>query len=367
VPNEASARGTLQHEAHDTGDDSKLTDEELEQVEKCRAYVRSIEALFVKPARLQEVRLEVDDIDTSAGFLDLFVYESDPEAPLYGKGVLIDFKFGKHPIVPAENNLQGFAYTLGVKRALPFIKEVAIRFLLPTQDTVEACDVILADDGMHEVRWTDASGMPQSRREHWLLRIQSVVAAVNNPASPPVPRALTCMFCMHKQRATCPALLSMALRVAEKYAPLQIPDLVNPSLIGTAAPADIAKGLAFATVMEGWSKGYRSEVTKRAATEEGFDVPGYKIVLTERRTVIDPVAFVKVATEIGQLTSDEILSATDISIGAIEKLVKAKAPRGQKKSFSEKLGAALAEAKATKLSAPIPSLRAVHLTDDENS
>lgn len=349
--NEASRRGTLQHEAFETGDDSLLTDEEVENVNRCREYVREIEALFRKPMRLQEQRLSVDDAETSAGFLDLLIYESDPEAPMYGFAVLIDFKFGARPIVEAENNLQAFAYFLGALRELPHLTKVAVRFLLPVQNVVESCDITVSPDGVHLVAVPEGS-----RAEHMLLRIMTVVERAKDPNAEPRANAGTCFYCSEKHR--CKALHKMALRIPSKYEGLSLPEIINPSLVPMATPEDVSKGMKFFNILEAVAKAYKTEATKRATTQEDFDVPGFRIVSTERREVLSNEAFVKVAVEFGKLTPQEVLEASKISLTEIEKKVNDKAPRGQKKAAVEAFQAALEAAGATQKGSPVVYLRA---------
>lgn len=348
--NEASRRGTAQHEAFEANDDSGLSDEEVENVNRCRTYVAEHEALFVKPARLQEERLSVDEDETSAGFLDLLIYESEPTAPLYGFAILIDLKFGARPIVEAENNLQAFAYFLGALRKLPFLKKVAVRFLLPVQDTIESCDITVDPDGNHLVAVEGGS-----RVEHMLLRICTVVARAKDPLAPENPNTGTCFYCSKKHN--CKALHSMALRIPKKYEGLSLPDIVNPSLVPMATPEDVSKGMKFFNILEAVAKAYKAEATKRATTEEDFDVPGFRVVSTERREVLSNEAFVRTAIEVGKLTPAEVLEASEISLTKIEKKVNDKAPRGQKKAAVEAFAAALEAAGATRKGSPTVYLR----------
>jgi hypothetical protein len=366
--NEASQRGTAQHEATETGNDADLSDEEHEAVEKAREFVRGIESGIVEetgqpPVRVQEEYLPIDDIGsvtlpdgtpeaTSAGYLDLALLEHTLTA-----GHIIDYKFGKHAVVPAHNNLQGFAYALGLRKKYPTIKSLWVHFVMPYRDEVLSCrlDFSADSDAVHIV-WQDDSGEWGSREENIYLRIQTVVARAMSATSKASPNAKTCTFCMDSVKADCEPLHQFALRVADKYEPLSVPDVINPSLVSVATPDDIGRGLKFFSILEGLSKAYRGEAAKRAMTEDDFHIPGYRVQTSSSRELVNKIKFVEVAREFG-LTDEDLLECSDILFGATEKRVSKNAERGQKGATTERFKARLAEVGATAESSPSISLR----------
>ena len=128
--NEAAERGSICHEAIETGDDSKLTDIELAWVTKARNYIEPYlnDAVQV----WQEIRLEIshDGEVLTYGTCDLLILA--PEGRLH----LIDYKFGAWPVDEADRNRQMQAYAVGAFQAHPEVTEIETHIVQPPRDEV---------------------------------------------------------------------------------------------------------------------------------------------------------------------------------------------------------------------------------------
>ena len=125
--NEAAERGTRQHESVERGeDDPALEDAEADAVRRAMTMVASTKELLTNAGKtvheFTEQYLPIDDVvvdgwrGTSGGYPDkVLIYESAPgEFWVY----VMDWKFGRYAVTPAEYNMQGHAYLLGVRHLL---------------------------------------------------------------------------------------------------------------------------------------------------------------------------------------------------------------------------------------------------------
>jgi len=361
------------HEAADTGKTDHLSDEQLEAVTKCLDFVAFVadqilgggcEEWIEKRVAIDEdgitipFPLEGEDprMPTTAGFADRVLIAADRKT-----AAVIDFKFGIHPVEPAENNLQGLAYALGVLRELPTIEKIHVFFVCPFMEDEDG------EDGLIEHAEFDREALEKAR-----LRIKVVVerAIEADKAYAQWEKETTiagkiqaldkidfnptdgCLFCARAGK--CPAVGALALKASSKYEALQLPDVLNPAMISD--PADAAKALKFFSIMEGVAKAFRQACTEKALNSEEDWVPeGYQLSTVVRRKVADNVAFYKTIRPL--LTEEEILQCIDFTLGPVEKLVSAKAPRGSKKKAVQELKDVLQACGATEESEPIGVLR----------
>lgn len=352
--NEKSERGTVQHEAMDTGVDDHLSDEEHVAVEKCRAHYAALRESFGgKYVELSEQRVAVDAEETTAGFFDkAFLTPTEIH--------VLDTKFGQWPVRESETNLQGIAYRLGLYRKI-----------FEDSDLLTRCRFAFGDPGwapdqIRTLRVTfllpylgvvDSSAFPVEHVLEHLLRIRTVVARAANPQpGQEYPNTFTCMFCNRKHE--CRALHALVLKLGEKYEPLQVPYPVEPMKVGEATPEQLAIGLKFWSIVEGAAKAWRSQATLRAQTEEDLQIPGTKIVVTEKREIKDPVKFAEIVMDATGLSALELVAkAGDFYLTKTEKLLSATAPRGQKALVVEAVGKKLEESGAVERRPPVYSLR----------
>jgi hypothetical protein len=305
---DAATAGTRQHAAVEARDITSLpTDEEASAVVKCIEFTDGIEAEFAELAKktgqkythLNEVYVHVDDRDTSAGYLD--------EAFICGdKGALIDYKFGQWEVEPTENNLQAFAYVLGLFKQFPQLAEITAYFVMPYLDSID----------MHTFKRADLQGM--------LLRIMAVVERSKAKTGKPSPAFLACYSC--KNKATCPALAATAIKVSEKFAPLKTPKELDPMKV--ADQTDAVLGYQLAGIMEAWARAYKGRITNLAVEDDKFLPPGYRVISSADRKIVDAAKAFKVLQPI--LGDEALWKIMKVGISGVEDAVKAKAPRGQK-------------------------------------
>lgn len=324
---EASRAGTLQHDAFESGDLSQLTDEQAEAVEMCWSYRdRLLESCFSYKI-LTEEYLPIDDKDTTAGYLDYAIISADEKL-----AHIIDLKFGRWPVEPAENNLQGIAYLLGLRHRFPKLETVQVHFVMPYLNYVDV-------HRFHAPEFDDL-----------YLRVATVVARAKDPNAKPTPTTGTCLFCAKK--GTCPALHEKFLHVSKKFAPLELPDELNPALINDPAQAGVA--MRAADLAKAWGEAVRRQVTLRVI--EGAPEPeGYSLVESETTVIEDNTKIEDVAKQF--LPETALTRCREYLLTKLDKEISATAVRNTKKKTVEKFRADLKACGALKEGAPKVYLR----------
>jgi len=362
--NAAAELGTFLHECADSGKYDELDDEQLAMIYGYDEYVQGLLSLAGPGAYvIKEEYLPIDDrlpTPTTAGYLDRGVIWGNEEG-----ADIIDLKTGKNPVEPAKNNLQGIAYGLGLLFRFPKLRQFTVHFVCPY--------IPYADEATGEtsVGYIDSHTFYKEEFEGLRLRVVTAVSraefatdafgrfsktfdASELSGVPLTPTVGCCLFC--DRVSICPRVGEFALKASEKYDALQLPDVVNPSLVQT--PDQAAAGLKFFGVMEALSRSFRSRMTERTmSSEPGNDwVPtGYKLVVASKRTISDKARFYDTVKPL--LTPDELVESMDFTLGPIEKAVSKKAPRGKKKAALQELKLLLRTNGCTKDCAPVPSLR----------
>src|SRR6185503_4833944 len=154
-------------------------------------------------------------------------------------------------------------------------------------------------------------------------------------ANPTIPG---CLFCKHI--GVCPRVADFACKIGSKFAPLKIPASVTPTLLQD--PVNTGLGMQLAQVMKVWSDAFRQATADRVLNN-GAELPkGYKLVTRDgSRKVIDMAGFKKQALQI--LTEEEFVATLDVSLGAVEKAISDKTPRGLKKAAIQDFKSCLEE------------------------
>ena len=329
----ASLAGTRQHNAVDTAtDDLALEDNEALAVAQCLAYADSIAAKYPGGTVLKEQYLPIDCerivsggktfAGTTAGYQDFAVISADA-----AEAEIVDWKFGQHAVETAENNLQGIAYMLGLHKRFPTIRRCTVHFVLPHRDELDVFCFELTDEKVNE--------------HH--LRIRTVVARAiearkaSDPFKSANPTVAGCLFCANIGK--CPAVAVLALKVGRKFAPIQIPESISPTVISDATDAGI--GIKLADVVKTWAEAYRSRVTEKATTDREFIPEGYSLVPMSRRKVLDALKFLELGKRFAPLDkSPEFDKLIDVPITGVEEIIKLAAPRGQKEKTVTAFGEA---------------------------
>lgn len=341
--NKASRDGTRQHDAVDKGeDDERLSDQQAEAVADCLRYTNDIAAKYPGGTVIKEDYLPVDDlripyltwsgeqkeiVGTTAGYLDFAVVSADGK-----RAEIVDYKFGKWAVEPAENNTQGMAYLRGLLVRYPDLESCTVHFVMPHRDEIE-------------VHTFNRSEFPALYLRIRTIVLRSIEARRNGDFSKATPNIGACVFCANIGR--CDAVAKFALVIGNKFSPLQVPEEINPSLLRDAK--DTGGGLRVAAVIEAWCKAYRAQASAKAISEEGFVPDGYILVASSDREIVDKDKFREIARQ--YLTDEEIETATKISITPIEDLIRGKAPRGFKDATQAEFDKKLREAKAVELGA----------------
>lgn len=320
--------GTRAHKVIETlVDDNLLSDDDAENAAECMDFYNQRKQLMEEDANsapvgaifpiieLSETYLPVDDEvfpdgvkATTAGYFDRAIID---HTGTYCEA--FDWKFGKWKVTECADNLQAIAYVLGLFKKFSKLEKIRFFFKQPALDLVSE-HVFLREQ------------IPSLH-----LRVKVVVARARearrtktfDSANPTIPG---CLFCRHI--GVCPAVTKFACKVGKKFAPLQVPASVTPSMIQDEKNTGI--GMQLAQVLAVWSGAFRSVAADRVL--RGAPLPaGYHLVSREgARTVIDTIAFKTIALEI--LSEEEFSAARKIVLGAVEQAISDKMPRGEKKA-----------------------------------
>jgi len=373
TPHERTTAGTRAHGVVDTGeDDTKLGDDDAVHAADCLDFVARRQTLMEEARQravdelattlwgtrlpegaeldaqknaegatpviieLKEIYLPVDDIDTTAGYVDRALIDHTRE-----RAELFDWKFGMWAVEKADNNLQGIAYSLGLFHKYPSLKTIQFWFKQPTLDLVT--EAIFTREMIPAL----------------YLRVQTVVARAREArqredfatANPVVP---ACNFCSNL--GVCPKVAAFACKIGSKFFPLEMPADVTPTMI--MAPAETKLAMRLSQIMAVWSGAFRANVTDRVLRGAAEMPAGYTLQSRSNREVVAPEKFKSLA--LGFLTQKEYDDITPVpGFGAVEECIKDRAPRGQKKLAIETFQKSLEESGAVVRSQPYSFLRAV--------
>jgi len=347
--NEAAAAGTRQHSALDTGDHELLSDQQVTIVEQCLEYFEALRSQYPEGKVITEKYLPIDDyrgtykdwqgrihphLATTAGYLDRAIVSKDRRL-----AEVCDWKFGEWDAEPAENNVQGMAYLLGLYREIPTLEEVTVRFVMPYRDEIS----------FYTFRRKEFQKLHQRIRA---IVFRAVEAREARDFTKAVPSA-TCLFCANAGR--CDALAAVALKIGHKFAPAEIPEDVTPSALHD--PAQAAMGLRVAQIVGAWATAFRAQKTAQAL-ESGLVPNGYQLVASSDRKIVDQKKLREICLQFG-LTDEEVDSASRFYITTLDTIIRAKAPRGSKDLAVEAITFALLSSGALEKGPEIASLRMI--------
>lgn len=343
TPHERTTAGTRAHAVVESGiDDERLSDDDAEAAVFCMEFIAQRRQLMGAGAiQLTEEYFPVDNLEfgdvgaTTAGYADAALLDAARE-----NGEIIDHKFGNHKVENAATNLQGIGYFLGLMHRYPTLKQVRVFFVQPLVNYVT--DAIFKREQVPEL----------------LLRVRAVVerariARSSGSFENATPTTPNCLFCANVGR--CPALLKLALHVGKKFAPLLVPESVDSALI--LDPRQTKQALQLAGVLKVWAEGFRQSVTNRVLCGDAIVPEGYKLASSSsKRVILDEEKYR--ATALLHLTSEEYQATLSPSLTKVEKIISAKAPRGQKTAAVDSFGLAAEIAGAVKPGEPFTFLKA---------
>jgi hypothetical protein len=229
-----------------------MEDEQRESVTRCIKYADDVyDAADDNAEGFAEKRLESDKL---IGTLDNLII--DPKA---SSADIIDAKFGRVPVSPANVNMQGICYSSLVWNNYPEVDRIRVHFLAPRLDLISVCEF--------------------TREPHQRLfsaRIDRAIARREDPERQPIPNVSTCQFCAVK--ATCPALSKLGLDVVQQTTlHMPSPEFFRPG--GLATPEDRARAQILAVLLGG-DEGWCAQVKRanaKAVFEDNIEVPGFTL------------------------------------------------------------------------------------------
>lgn len=266
----------------------------------------------------KEIYLPIDDCvfedckSTTAGYTDEWLLN-------YNKtyGEMFDWKFGFWPVEQADNNLQAFAYAMGMFRLYPSLEKIRFFFKQPHLEVISDAVFVRAQ-------------IPDL-----YLRIQVVVAKARkaralmkqNDWSMAQPYVPVCNFCANI--ADCPKVTGFACKIGAKFHPMGIPADITPEKL--MDPKSTQLGRELAQVVTVWAKAFNARILDRVLQGRAELPPGTMIQeMPGRRKIAVVSTFKQIALR--YVPSDVYESATDVTFGPIEKYIQDKAPRGQKEA-----------------------------------
>jgi RecB family exonuclease len=332
--NPIAEAGTRIHTAIEKGNPQLLLDgEEQALAESCLNFLDDLRRARKSSADLvashQEIFLEVDLGEHSTfGTCDLLDIYSD------GDATLLDWKTGYGSVDDAENNFQGFCYTLGAFAKFREIERIQLYFVLPRRHEVSFAEFTRAD-------------IPRLS-----LAISTIIARAKELAGVEFsPAEGVCEYCAFQ--GSCKSLAGKALQVGQK-AGFDVPS--NIGWDGT--PEEKAKLLKLANLLSDWADATKKEIL-RQALEEGVEIPNYRLESRKTpRTIEAPLLGFAAVSDM--MTFEEFLGAcTRVSVVELEKIVAEKADRGQKGNARMALECRLRDKGALKEEGVIHVLKAV--------
>ncbi len=339
----ASKRGTAQHNAAEEEihlDDPTLEDNEFEAVLQCKQYRDTVIAKYPGGKVIKEEYLPIDDVvirfrgqeylGTSAGYLDVGVVSADET-----EADIIDWKFGLWSVEPTENNLQGMAYLLGLRKRFPKLKRVTVHFVMPHRDEID----------FHTFEEPEFEGM--------YLRICVIVRralAAQESGNYDSCRVMApcCLFC--GLLGLCSKVAATALKVGKKYNPILVPDHVSPTTISKVE--NVSETMVIAQLMEAWGKAMRAQITARVIEDENWTPEGYKLTARSDRDIADESKVKEVFLRYG-FTEEQYVGAKKVTMTPLNKMIRDQADRGQKVAAEEQFRDALINAGAIVENPPI--------------
>jgi hypothetical protein len=117
-------------------------------------------------------------------------------------------------------------------------------------------------------------------------------------------------------------------------------------------------GMRLTGLVKTWAEAYRRQVTNRVLEGQADMPEGYRAQQgCSSREIIDLATFKKIVLR--YLTQEEFDSTVSVTLGAVEKLIMDKTPRGSKETTVKIFGGELLEQKAVKSGNSFTFLKAV--------
>ena len=356
---QASLDGTLQHKATETRDLSILEgNEEFESaVTKAIAYEDAVIAQFnlerIPHTVLREVQLVVGSLEPAIdeqGGIHKGITSGFPDTVVLGetRAAIVDFKFGRVPVTPAKDNVQGITYALGLFEESSKLNEVEVHFFAPHQNWSAE------DQRKKYVYKFLRSDVPALE-----LRVRTIIArkhvaseqVARNDWSSARPAHNNCLWCSRK--GSCHKVAALIIQANEKYHDLEVPAEIKEYRL--SRPDQVAAAYRFANQLESICKAVKQRCTDAAITED-MKPDGFIVVKMAKREVKSVKSVLEIAERHG-LPVDTALELLTVPITEMEKAIKATAAKGLGAAKVRAFAAELAENGATVLGKPFYFLR----------
>lgn len=316
----AALEGTMMHKALETGNYEGLDEWQKKNVLMVADVFQQMKnELGEIIADLPEVQLQIAEGKTF-GTADIVLIGK-------GKAKIGDAKFGWHAVDDAEENIQGWAYAVGVFEKWKDVDEVEVVFAQPRINMIS--------------RHTFSRDKDYDRLR---LRVETIIARAQQPEPELNPTEKGCLYCGNK--GTCKALHSKALIIGKGYDMLrdaELPVLADPLTLAT--PDQRSQAESIRRVMERWCDSVKkSNMDFRMS---GGDIPGYELkTRAGKKEIVDATQTYDIIKD--KLTPEQFSACATISWSKLEKAYAESFPRGQKQQAKQALEDKLNEANLLK-------------------
>lgn len=301
---------------------------------RCAEFLDSY--LMKKPLVFNEIRITVfgeDGKQVTYGHFDILLH--------FGKsGLLVDYKFGLDPVLPAEVNRQGYAYGVGVMQKWPEIDTLGVAFIQPRLNWVTR-SVMKRMDILRYIRTC----------ERIIKEGTEISAAFGPGVEAKLNAGSACQYCARPKE--CPAYLRKFAALAPRFGAVQMPEKFDVAQIDTPEKAAIAAfWVGFLDDQLGAIKEQCINIARiaggtiEAKTVDG-DVIKYEIARRGFDRVVGNAPLVAEAL-VQWVAPSQVLGAAKLSIGKLEEIVvpairelQPEAERMTKKDATELLSAHL--------------------------
>lgn len=355
---QAGKDGVLQHKAAELRDLSILGgNEDMERaVQRAIDYRDNVAAEFklsrtpVVIARETYLSVGTEMVTDGKGDIYVGVTGGFPDIEFIGEkhAVIIDDKFGRVPVTPAKDNLQGIPYVLGRFEKSPSLETIRMDFHAPYQGW---------DAEQQRLKFSYTFRRDEIPRLE--LRVRTVIARkheaykqlASGDWSMARPKHDLCLWCARK--GTCPKVGALVATTVEKYQDLSVPDEVKEYRLTRLE--QVAVAWRFASQMGPIIDAIKRRCVDVSVTED-LKPEGFTIVKQQKRAVQSVKAVLDVAESNG-LNRDEAIELLSVPLGELEEALKAKAAPRQGTAKIRAFASELAECGATVLGKPFYFLR----------
>jgi CRISPR/Cas system-associated exonuclease Cas4 (RecB family) len=305
----AATEGTLIHEAIAESNLDLCPDEFAEAVaQRCIDYrdslITQLDASKANYTLHNEISVNVANL--TRGTVDLLILVEgfiDPISSNF-KGpipyaTIIDWKTGKFPVPPADQNIQLQAYALGVLFEHTSLTHVDAHLVCPRLGHVS------------QATYT------QSDREHIEHRLRLIIDRGEDPNKQPTAYEDACRFCGVKSE--CPRMTDLVNDACKK---LDLPVQFQPGTI--VSPEDRAKAQVLAGIFEDWANQIR-KANAKAVREDGIEIPGFELRSRAGNTSINEtrIAAEALLALYPDLNSNEVLGCAKLSLPKLVEAIRA--------------------------------------------